>query len=79
ITFATYPNALFTGMARVILYTVIPAGFVGAVPVQMIQTHSGELLLVLLGAAVVLWVIAVAVFYTGLRRYESGSAINVNV
>ena len=79
ITFATYPNALFTGMARVILYTVIPAGFVGAVPVQMIQTHSSELLLVLLGAAVVLWVIAVAVFYTGLRRYESGSAINVNV
>ncbi|MCP5098932.1 MAG: hypothetical protein GY943_25555 [Chloroflexi bacterium] len=78
-TFAMYPNSLFSGVTRVLLYTLIPAGFVGAVPVQMIQTHSSELLLVMLLAAVVLWGVATAVFYTGVRRYESGSAINVNV
>jgi hypothetical protein len=26
-----------------------------------------------------IWLLAAAVFYCGLRRYESGSAINVNV
>jgi len=35
--------------------------------------------LALLGAVIVIWSVATAVFYTGLRRYESGSAINVNV
>jgi ABC-2 type transport system permease protein len=79
ITFSTYPNSLFSGFSRMLLYTLIPAGFVGAVPVEMIQTHSGDLLLVLLLATIILWSAATAVFYIGVRRYESGSAINVNV
>jgi ABC-2 type transport system permease protein len=79
LTFSLYPNSLFSGVSRVLLYTVIPAGFVGAVPVEMIQTHSWQLLLAMLGVAVLMWALATAVFYTGLRRYESGSAINVNV
>lgn len=79
LTFSLYPNALFSGGARLLLYTLIPAGFVGAVPVQIVQGRDGLLLLGLLGVAVVLWAVAIAVFYLGLRRYESGSALNVNV
>jgi ABC-2 type transport system permease protein len=79
LTFSLYPNSLFSGAARFMLYTIIPAAFVGSVPVQIIQERNGLLLLGLVGAAVVLWGLATAVFYTGLRRYESGSAINVNV
>jgi hypothetical protein len=37
------------------------------------------LLLLLVAAAFIIWLIAIATFYAGLRRYESGSAINVNV
>ncbi|KAA3657863.1 MAG: hypothetical protein DWQ04_26860 [Chloroflexi bacterium] len=79
LTFSLYPNSLFSGVSRVLLYTIIPAGFVGAVPVEMVQTHSWQLLLAMVGMATLMWVLATAVFYTGLRRYESGSAINVNV
>lgn len=79
LTFSLYPNTLFSGFSRVMLYTLIPAGFVGAVPVEIVKGRDGALLLALLGVAVVLWAIATAVFYVGLRRYESGSAINVNV
>ncbi|MCB9418687.1 MAG: ABC-2 family transporter protein [Ardenticatenaceae bacterium] len=79
LTFALYPNSLFSGAARFMLYTIIPAAFIGSVPVQIIQERNGLLLLGLAGAALVLWGVATAVFYTGLRRYESGSAINVNV
>ncbi|MEJ2749948.1 MAG: ABC-2 family transporter protein [Anaerolineae bacterium] len=79
LTFALYPNSLFSGAARFMLYTIVPAAFVGSVPVQIIQERNGLLLLGLVGAAGVMWGVATAVFYTGLRRYESGSAINVNV
>ncbi|HLF25747.1 MAG TPA: hypothetical protein VJG32_05380 [Anaerolineae bacterium] len=36
-------------------------------------------LALLAGAAIVITLISTATFYIGLRRYESGSAINVNV
>jgi len=79
ITFALYPNSLFSGASRMILYTVIPAAFVGSVPVDVIRYHDVRLLLLLIGVAMFIWVIAVTMFYYGLRRYESGSAINVNI
>jgi len=79
VTFALYPNTLFSGLARTLLFTLIPAGFVGAVPVEIVRGRDVTLLLGLLGAAAVMWLLATAVFYLSLRRYESGSAINVNV
>ena len=79
VTFAMYPNSLFTGASRMVLYTLLPAAFVGAVPVEIIQGHNGVLLLLLIGVAMLIWLVALTVFYYGLRRYESGSAINVNV
>ncbi|MCI0395773.1 MAG: ABC-2 family transporter protein [Chloroflexi bacterium] len=79
LTFALYPNSLFSGLGRFILYTLIPAGFVGAVPVEIVKERNPALVLVLAGVSLILWVVAAGTFYYGLRRYESGSAINVNV
>lgn len=79
ITFSLYPFGLFQGMIRLLLYTLIPAAFVGAVPVQIVQTHSLALLGGLAGAALFCCGVLVVVFRIGLRRYESGSAINVNI
>lgn len=79
LTFSLYPNSLFAGASRVLLYTLLPAAFVGAVPVEIVKGRDGLLLLALLGVAAIIWAIAIVVFYVGLRRYESGSALNVNV
>ncbi len=79
LTFALYPNTLFSGLARLLLFTLIPAAFVGAVPVNIIKGRDVTLLLGLSLVAGVMWAIAITMFYYGLRRYESGSAINVNV
>jgi ABC-2 type transport system permease protein len=79
LTFALYPNTLFSGAARFLLFTLVPAAFIGGVPVEIIKGHNGQLLAMLCGVAVVMWTIAIALFYQGLHRYESGSAINVNV
>ncbi|MCB0156554.1 MAG: ABC-2 family transporter protein, partial [Caldilineaceae bacterium] len=79
LTFALYPHTLFGGMTRFMLYTLLPAAFVGAVPAQIVKTRDGMLLLGVLGVAALVWLLALGAFYYGLRRYESGSALNVNV
>jgi ABC-type uncharacterized transport system permease subunit len=73
------PHTLFSGGARLLLFTLLPAGFIGPVPVEVVKGRDLTLLAVLLSAAIVSWGVATAVFYLGLRRYESGSALNVNV
>ena len=79
ITFALYPHTLFAGTARFLLYTLLPAGFIGAMPVEIIKNHNVARLPVMIAAVTVVWFIAIAVFHIGLRRYESGSALNVNL
>lgn len=79
LTFSLYPHTLFGGVARFMLYTVIPAFFVGAVPVDIVKGRQLSLLLSLWGVVLLVWLLTMLVFYRGLRRYESGSALNVNV
>ena len=79
LTFSLYPHTLFSGASRFLLYTVIPAFFIGAIPVDIVKTRDGTLLLALWGVVLLIWLLTTAVFYHGLRRYESGSALNVNV
>lgn len=78
-TFAIYPMGLFQGLVRVMLFTLLPAAFVGAVPVEIIETHNLVLLGGLFAAASISVFVLVVVFQWGLRRYESGSAININM
>lgn len=79
ITFAIYPITLFDSMAKLILFTLIPAALMGALPAQFVRTFTwGTLTEIFLGSLVFL-VLAGAVFHLGLRRYESGSGIQVEV
>jgi len=79
LTFALYPHTLFSGGVRFLLYTLLPAAMIGAVPMQIIRDHNWWLLLGLWSATGLIWAAAITIFYGGLRRYESGSALNVNV
>jgi ABC-2 type transport system permease protein len=78
LTFSLYPQPLFSGMTRFLLYTLIPAAFIGGVPVEIVKGRSLPQLAGLLLVAALMWLVATAVFYTGLQRYESGSALNIN-
>jgi ABC-2 type transport system permease protein len=75
ITFATYPERLFGGPVKVVLFTLVPAGFVSYVPVRLVQEWDWALAGVLLAVAVASLYGAEAVFTAGLRRYQSGSAL----
>ena len=79
ITFGIYPATLFDTTAKFILFTIIPAAFMGSVPAEFIHSFTWSTLgLLTLGAAVFLF-LAIIVFRIGLRRYESGSGIQVEV
>lgn len=75
LTFTLYPGSLFSGAVKVLLFTALPAGVITWVPVGLIREWDWGVagLLVLGDAAIVC--LAVAVFYAGLRRYESGNLL----
>jgi viologen exporter family transport system permease protein len=73
ITFALYPEPLFGGVLRLMLFTVLPAGFVGYLPVQIVRQPSIVSIAMLVAGAAAYLTIATWVFGRGLRRYASGS------
>ncbi len=79
LTFSLYPITLFEGGARFLLFTIIPAAFIGAIPAEFVRSFSWSLLAEMLLAAVGLFALATFTFYRGLRHYESGSAIQTRV
>ena len=73
ITFSLYPEPLFGGMLRLVLFTVLPAGFVGYLPARVVHAASIADVALLTAGACAYLVLAVLVFDRGLRRYASGS------
>ena len=75
LTFSSYPIRLFDGSAKFLLFTILPAAFMGALPAEFVHAFSWSRLAQILAAALFLLSLAVFTFRRGLRRYESGSAI----
>jgi ABC-2 type transport system permease protein len=79
LTFGIYPITLFDNYAKIILFTIIPAALMGAVPAEFVRSFSWQVLTELLIGAIAFLFIAVAVFRLGLKRYESGSAMQIEI
>jgi viologen exporter family transport system permease protein len=77
ITFSLYPEPLFGGVLRLVLFTLIPAAWVGYVPADLARHASASQLLLLASAAAGYLAFAAVMFQRGLRRYASGSRFAV--
>jgi ABC-2 type transport system permease protein len=77
LTFSTYPAILFEGAVKIVLFTLIPAGFVTYLPIQALRDLSLRDAALALGGALAMLVVGIAVFYLGLRRYESGNLMEM--
>lgn len=77
ITFSLYPRPLFAGPLKWLLFTVVPAGFIGYLPVELVRSFTWTGLAAAVGGAVLYASLALAVFSRGLRRYESGNRFGV--
>lgn len=79
INFGTYPEGIFQGAARILLYVLLPVGMALWLPSQVLVRFDGKMLLAALGYVFLLSVAAVAVFYRGLKRYASGNLMEARL
>lgn len=75
ISFSIYPEGIFTGGIKYILYTLIPVAFMVYIPSRIIESFSIKLLLEVLCVGLVWIMLAYTMFYKGLKKYESGNLI----
>jgi ABC-2 type transport system permease protein len=73
LTFSLYPRPLFGGSIRILLFTVLPAGFVGWLPSAAVRDPGVGTVATTLAASVGVLLFASFVFGRGIRRYESGN------
>ena len=71
--FAAYPVDVFSGFTKVLLYTVVPAGFVTGTPSKLVESFDLQLLAATLGVVALFTCAAALAFSRGLRRYTSGA------
>ncbi|MDE6844367.1 MAG: ABC-2 family transporter protein [Lachnospiraceae bacterium] len=79
ISFATYPDGIFHGTARFLLYYVIPVGMAIYQPVHVMVKFDGGILFRVLKYTLCIWLAAVIVFYRGLRRYSSSNLMEARM
>lgn len=73
LAFTTYPTGIFQGWGRLVLFTVMPAGFISYLPIGLLRGIELPFLLGAIGVALGLCAGGVWFFYCGLRRYSSGN------
>ena len=78
-SFGGYPLSIFSDTAKMILLTLIPAGFISTIPVELLTQFQWKWFFTLIGFTLLIFLIAVFVFYRGLRKYESGNMITTRM
>lgn len=76
---ATYPEGIYKGVVKTMLYTLVPVGFMVFLPVQILNNfnliHFGAVLLV----TIILTVLAFIIFNAGLKKYSSSSLMSARI
>jgi ABC-2 type transport system permease protein len=73
IHFSTYPDTIFKEVVRILLYTIVPTGFVIYLPMKIVLHFNLLYFLAVIGFTLLIILFAFFIFYRGLRRYTSSS------
>ena len=71
--FATYPDGIFKGIVKGLLFTIIPIGFTNYIPINLIIEFKFWLFILVLIVTISLIALAFIIFYKGLKRYSSSN------
>jgi len=77
--FSVYPSNIYSGMLQVVMFTLLPAGIIGFLPVELLRDFTWTKLIVLLSSAITFFILAFVVFFRGLKRYESGNQFGMRL
>jgi len=79
ISIGSYPLSIYQGITRIIILTIIPAGFISGVPVELLKEFNIQWFIILAGFTVLISTLAIIIFYAGLKKYESGNQLYVRM
>ena len=79
VQFATYPDCIFKGITKILLYSIIPVGIINYIPIKLIINFDYKLLLLILLITVFLVVLANVIFNNGLKRYSSSNLMSARI
>lgn len=77
--FALYPSNIYSGMLQLVMFTLIPAGIIGYIPVELLRNFSWSNLAILISSSAAFFGLAFVVFHRGLKRYESGNQFGMRL
>jgi ABC-2 type transport system permease protein len=75
ITLTIYPEKMFPGVIRFVMYTAIPAAYVAHVPVKLMDNFSFTGISIMLIASVFFVSLMFFLYNNGLKKYESGNGV----
>jgi len=70
--FSSYPGSIYSGLTKLIAFTILPAGFVVLAPVELVREPTPAHFVIAAAAAAGYASFAMLVFHIGLRRYQRG-------
>ncbi|MDQ1912205.1 ABC-2 family transporter protein [Paenibacillus sp. GD4] len=79
LAFSTYPTGIFRGWGKLMLFTVIPAGFISYMPIGLLRQVEPLFLGQALGVTALLSLFGFGLFHLGLKRYSSGNMISMRM
>ncbi len=79
LSFNTYPEGIFKSGVKILLYTILPVGFVAYIPLNIIGSFNLILLALVLLIVVLFIALAFSIFNMGLKRYSSSSLMSARV
>jgi len=77
--FAKKPANIFSFAVRFVLYTIIPAAYLGTIQAGQVFDPDAKILALLAFLAIVSPMLAAYLFRRGMRRYESGNLVGVRM
>ena len=73
VNFATYPDGIFKGLTKILLYTIVPVGLANYIPVKVLINFDLKLTLIILGITLIFILLSFLIFNKGLKKYSSSN------
>lgn len=73
VNFSTYPDGIFKGFVKILLFTLVPVGIAAYIPVKVMISFNLILFIIVLGATILLVILAFLIFNRGLKKYTSSN------
>ena len=78
-SFGTYPDGIFKGFVKLILFTLIPIGFINYIPVRLLTNFNLGYFFLVIAVTIIIVMLAFLIFYRGLKRYSSSNLMIARV